>query len=320
VKIIVYISNKKITDLKVGDSFKANQVIASNRDFFEKSSLYKDENFFMAGTLAKVACISTWATFEDGSLISESLADRLVSHVTMYKDVTVGPNTNIVNMKDVGDQVDVGDSLLTFEKSFEDDSINKVLDKLGSDFNQTISDLSKSVVKSKYKGEIVDIDVRYNVPLESLSPSLKKVIKKYNTKNEQKKEYLRKLVVDKMKIKDPNLLEFYTRNNLFKDYEKITTEKIQGKKTDGILIEFYIKTTDRVSIGDKITFSVAVKSIICEIVTNENAPFSEYRPEEKIEAIISPYSPINRMCLDYIDQLLTNKVLVELKNKIKELL
>jgi hypothetical protein len=77
------------------------------------------------------------------------------------------------------------------EKSFQDESINKVLSKLGSTFDQTIHELSKAKITTKFGGEIVDISISYNVPFETLSPSLKKLINKYKKENDEKRSYIK---------------------------------------------------------------------------------------------------------------------------------
>jgi hypothetical protein len=311
-----YTTQQKQTDLKKGDKFKKNDIIAYNKNYFNKSSVYKNETFFMSGSLAKVAVMGDWANLEDGSTINEKLIKKLESNVTIHKEVEMGKNSNIIQIVDVGDTVRTSDPLITIEKSFEDESINKVLDSLGSDFTDTIEELSKNVIKSKNTGEIVDINILYNVPFETLSESIQKLIKKFKIRDSRKENYVKKAIEDADKSEKDSV---YNINGLFNNYDQIHSDKIKGKRMKGVLIEFFIRTKDSLSIGDKIIFSVAVKSIISKIVNEDDYSYSESNPNEIIEATISPFSPLNRMTCDFYNQLCINKVLLGLKEKIKKI-
>jgi len=313
-----YTTNKKETLFQKGKSFKKGDILAINRSFFSESSLFKDEIFFCTGALAKVAVTSSWGTFEDSCVMSQSLSEDLKSTVTINKSVVVGENTNIDHIVKIGEKIKAGNPLMIWESSFEDESINKVLSKLGSDFDQSIKELSKNVVLSKYSGEIVDIKIIYNTDLDKLSPTLKKLISSHKSKNTIKEQYVKKAFKNASK---DELEELYRTNGIFKEYEMLQSSKLDNQEIDGVMIEFFIKTSQTVGIGDKVALGVAVKTIVAEVLPDEKSPYSEYRSEdEKIDIIISPMSPLNRMTGDFFLQLFTNKVLLELKKQIKEIL
>jgi len=71
--------------------------------------------------------------------------------------------------------------------------------------------------------------------------------------------------------------------------------------------------------GDKLTFNTALKGVISKLLKQEEAPTSEYRSEEKVEAILSSTGVISRMTSDVFSLLFSNKVLIELKKQIKEI-
>ena len=143
-----------------------------------------------------------------------------------------------------------------------------------------------------------------------------KIIKEFEAEDAKKRKNVKTHLKD---ATDKNLDGIFKTNGLFKNYEKLPAGKIKGKRTDGVLIEIFIKTKDSISIGDKITFGVAVKSVISQVIDEDNVPFSEYDHDEEIEGIISPFSPINRLTCDFFNQLCINKVLLELKKKVKKI-
>lgn len=70
---------------------------------------------------------------------------------------------------------------------------------------------------------------------------------------------------------------------------------------------------------DKITYYTALKSIISEKIPDNLAPYGDYRPEEKIHAVLASKSVNARMTGSVFLALYSNKVLIELKNKVKDL-
>ena len=126
-----YESNKLTTNLKVGSRFKVNDPLAWNKDFFHNDSLNGCR--MNMGTLAKVAIMSTYNTYEDATFITEKLSKDAASEMTFKKPVVLGKNSNVLQMVKVGDHIDIGDSLIQFDSSFDDESLNQFLSSLSSD-------------------------------------------------------------------------------------------------------------------------------------------------------------------------------------------
>ena len=96
--------------------------------------------------------------------------------------------------------------------------------------------------------------------------------------------------------------------------------KVAGKDVgDGILIKFYIAYNDKASVGDKIIYHTALKTEICKVLPKGLEPYSEFRPEEEVSAFLSPISTMARITKSIEPQLFGNKVLIELKRKVKEI-
>jgi len=291
--------------LKEGDKFKANDVVAKNSGYF----LGEDKNdiSYSYGKLCKVAITSADYTFEDSSIVTQSLSESMASKITMKKEIVLGPNTNVEYMVKEGQSVKTGDPLVIFENSFEEDSINDLLSKIGDEFQESIKELTKNILKSKYTGEIVSINIYYNRDIEEFSPSLQKILNDYIKKGKAKKKKINDIV-----------------QNDFIDIDLPSTEKqaegkIKGQEVDGILIEIYTEYVDKLGIGDKITFFTALKTIVADIIPEGEEPKSEYKPDEPIEAVISPLSIISRMTEDIYLALYLNKGLIELKNQVRDI-
>jgi DNA-directed RNA polymerase beta subunit len=218
--------------------------------------------------------------------------------------------TKIDKIVKIGDHVKIGDPLAIFETVFDDPDAINLVEKIGEKFKEDIKELSLTTKKANYSGEIIDIKIYYNRDIEEFTPSVQKIIKNYlkDIKEKQKK-------IDSLKLAErPNIYLPITEK-----YENETEGKIKNHDVDGLLIEFYIRHADKMHLGDKITFQGACKTIVTETLKDSEAPFSEYNKEIPIDAIFSPLSLVTRMLIDLPTNLLGNKALIGLKEKVKEL-
>lgn len=301
-----FLRNEKELIVKEGEKFKKNDILAKNGSYFLGDK--QGDISYTTGTLAKVAIASSDGTYEDSSLITSKLTGDMTSYLTMKKELVLGPNTTVDYLASVGQEINTGDPLIVFENSFEDESINDLLTKLGDEFEEAVNTLSKNTYRSKYTGRIVDIKIYYNRELNELSPSLQKYVKKYLNKAEKRK----KIILDNASheaLVDMNLPAT----------SKQEEGKIKGVDVDGVMIEFYIEYEDKLGVGDKITFYGSCKTIISDIMQEGEEPFSEYRPDENIDAVISPLSIISRMTIDIYVSLYLNKLMIELKRQCKDI-
>lgn len=287
---------------KEGQKFKKNDIISKNDQFFLGDK--PEDITFANGYLAKVACACGDYTLEDSSIISEHLSDALSTQVTMMVDANLGVNTNILSIKKKGQHIKTGESLITFEHSFENAEANSLLDSLGDDGADYIENLGVDNIISKYTGEIVDVKVYYNRDLDDFTDSMKKLITDYG--NSIKK---RKAILDK----NGDI------NTIIPSTEKIESDKINGKEADGVIIEFYIRHPDLLQTGDKIVFGTAIKTVVSDVIPKGEEPYSELSPEENIDAIYTPLSVVSRMTTDSYNILYTNKLIIEMKKQMRKI-
>ncbi len=169
----------------------------------------------------------------------------MASEVVMDKGVVLGRNTNVEYMAKIGQEVKVGDELIVFERSFNEDSLNDLLASVGDELKEEIKMAGKDKVKTKYSGTIVDIKIHCTVELEELSPSLRKIVSNYYSMVNKKRKLLEKhdgdnnpLVKCGMLFNEPSG-KVEAKNNKIKGYQV----------GEGVLIEFFIKYFDEMTVG-----------------------------------------------------------------------
>lgn len=309
-----YLSKKMIPNYKKGDTFKKNDILAQDRDFFTNSEHFGNQ--FNIGTLEKIALLSSAATFEDSSYVTKQVSRDMASEIVMQKQVVLGPNTNIDYMVKIGDTVQSGDELIRFEQSFDEDSLNVLLSNVGEDMKEDIMMNNKEKVKTKYSGVIEDIKVYSSVSLNDLSPSLRKVVNKHYNRIKDRRKLLEKYDKSNNPLVKCNML--FNENT---ETVKTTNDgKFKGVAlNDGVLIEFYIKIHDELGAGDKIVFFSALKTIITNVIPEGQEAYTAFRPDEKIGAVLSCNSIIARGIVSCQYMIMGNKLLIELSRQLKDI-
>ena len=170
-----YIILQLITDFKVGQKFKSNDILAWDKKSFSKK-IGNNQLSYSMGHLAKIAILTTEDGFEDSGVCSEWLANCMASDIVMPKAIDLLPNTNILKMVSIGDKVREGEPLLIFQNAFDEEDANEILKNLAIE-DGDISKVGRSIVKSKYTGEVVDIKLYRLCEISEMSASLQKIFK-----------------------------------------------------------------------------------------------------------------------------------------------
>jgi hypothetical protein len=139
-----------------------------------------------------------------------------------------------------------------------------------------------------------------------LSDSLKKLVTEYEKNIKDKKEIYRANQVPGENTLDPDF--------------KMRSEGKLKNVLDGVMIEFYIKYHDKLSVGDKIVAQSANKGVVRSLFPEGDEPYSEYRQDEKIHALFACRSFNARMVFSVIRSAAINKCLIELDRKVKEIM
>lgn len=291
------------TNLKEGSTFKESQIVAYDHlSYSDKVGDVNDGIAYNIGTLTKIAILNTDEGFEDSAIISDFVAEQLSSDIVVKVDVTLPKNCNIYNMVKKGTPIKEGDPLVIFQNAFEDEDMNTLLKNLAGQDDE-ISDLGRIRIKSKVTGVVQDIKIYRTVDEEELSDSLKKVVKNYEKPIKSIKKTMDKYGLDSNRIDASDKLE--------------SSGKLKNVE-DGVLIEFYLKYEDRMSVGDKIVYYSALKGVVKDIFPIGKEPTTPFRPNEPLGSLLSSGSVNGRMVCSVKVVLAINKVLVELDRAVKE--
>lgn len=312
-----FMNNQLISKLKEGDKFKKNDLLAWHKDFFTYDEINGPR--INVGSLEKVAISTSYATYEDSTFITDKIAHDCATSMTFRKDIVIGKNSNVDYIVSKGQHVEVGDTLLQFDTSYDDSELNKLLKNIGEELQEEVLENSKNNVKSKYAGTVTDIKVFSPLPLEELSPSLQKIVGSYYKQNKTKYNKIKSYASEEEKN------SIYACGVLMTEpTDKVEPNRfgvIRGEKVgnDSIKIEIYIEHADIMGVADKLAYFAALKGTVGEVIPKGLEPFTIDRPDEEVSAIIASNSILKRMVPSITLNILGNKVLVELKRALKKI-
>lgn len=304
-----YMSNTLTpTHTKVGEKFKKDEPLAYHPKYFRYSKM--NGLRFSIGPLAKMAIMSSYNTYEDAGICTEELAGRMQTSIVYDEVGRFRRNNNILYMVKIGDKVNIGDTLIKFNLSTEDNELAKYLTKLSSDSAAMLEEETRDDIKSNHAGTVIDIKVYTLLEPSNLSPSLSKIVQDYFDHGTNKKEYLEKFDHTEGTLKAGYLLTDST--------EPVVDQynSIKGDKGVDVRIEIYIEHEDIMGVGDKVALYGPNKQIISEVIPEGWEPYSEFRPDEEISLLTSPGTIARRMTSSIIPISAAMKCMVELKRKV----
>jgi hypothetical protein len=297
-----FITIEQESKFKPGHKFKKDDIIAADKHFFVPNG---NRTEMKKGTLCKIAAIGRDMTIEDSSCISEGLSKRLRSTIVMETSLNLSRTTNIIKLAKIGDMIKTSEPLAVFEENLSDASISEALSKMDG-LKDALAASASNIKTSKFTGKIVDIELYYSLDISEYSKSLQSLIRSYIKAHTYRSDELSKGVRKDQFIEKRELLP-------------LKNGRAKGVPFDGILLSFFVEIEEDFSVGDKLTFDTALKSVVGEVMPNGTAPTSEHRPEIPVDACLSPLSILNRKVPDFFFLMYTNKVLVELKEAIRDI-
>ena len=296
-----YIVLQLITDLKVGSKFKKDQVLAWDKKSFSKK-VGLGQLSYNVGHLAKIAIMTTEDGFEDSGVCSEWLAESMASDIVVQKPISLTAKTEILQIVKVGQKVKEGEPLLIFQNAFDEDDANTILKNLNIE-DGDITTIGRTMVNSKVTGVVTDIKLYRTCELSEMSDSMRKL---FSTKEAQ---------VRKLK----SIAATTIGDVQFDPTEKLEKQgKLKNSETD-VLIELYVKYHDKCSIGDKMANLNANKIVLMNVYADEDAPYTDFRPTEKIDVVSSASSIDGRMITSPFKNGALNKLMIELQRRCCEI-
>lgn len=239
-----FIMNQMSTDYKVGQTFKEGDVIAYDKKYINNNDFFGDP-CANVGTLARVAIETNGQVYEDACYITDKLAHRLATKITMEKRVILSKYSNIKYMAKVGQTVKANEPILTFDDT-EDEFASQMLASIAAEMDDEEEIIATNApVVSKVTGVIKDINIIYTVPIEEMTSSLAKIVKDYVGEAKKREKTLSKY----MAVNDANTIVKASEMQQV-DYDG----KVAGIKVgEGVVITFKIEYEDVMSVGDKLT-------------------------------------------------------------------
>ena len=236
-----YVNTTLITDLKEGSTFKANQILAYEKDSFSKGKLGESNKLsYNVGKLMKIAVVNSDDNFEDSALVTTKLAEDLATNIIMKEERLLSKDTNIYNMVSIGQKVNQEDVLFETQTTYDDEDINILLKNLAGDEEQ-ISKLGRRPIKSPTAGEIAGISLYRTCEIEEMSESLQRLFKAYEKDAKKQAAHLKK----DYGIDDPTLLP---------SIGKLKPTGKMKNAPNSVLIEIYIRYHDIVGVGETVQF------------------------------------------------------------------
>lgn len=269
-----HVLRKKVN--KVGKKFKKGDLLTYNKYFYKDIA---DKVTYTAGTMGYVALHSMPGTYEDSTIICETLGNSMATRNIYDKSIKLDKDTKLVDaITSIGSKVKAGDSLVKWNNGTIDAGINKYLD---------LHDIKEANLQDKKidkGGEIVDIRVFYACEKSDLSSSMKKYVNSMEAEISRigGDDYTNKAKdsVKLIKSRSPKKVKVGT--------------KVLGHKLDkgDVLITYYTRVVDVFSQGDKMTYYGALKGIGGTVYPDNMMPVTE--DGIRVDAMLSVFSPLGR--------------------------
>lgn len=300
-----YVTLKLDTELKEGKRFKAGDIVAYDKQSFSDEMGADDNIAYNIGTLAKFAILNTDEGFEDSAIISNSLSEAMASDVVLEKEITIPKAANVYNLVKKGQEIHEGDTLMILQNAYDEEDVNMLLKNLAGSEDE-ITDLGRIPIKSKVTGVVQDIIIERTVEIDELSPTLKKVVNSYENDIKRKKKAMAQYGIE-------------DENKTLPDTKAMPATGKLKNAYDSVVIRIYLMYHDKFKVGDKLIYGTAVKGVDKDVFPEGLEPYSEYRKNEKIHALLSIGSINARMVTSVLITTAINKGLIELSRKVKEM-
>jgi len=274
-----YHRHTRVTDLKVGDKFKAGDVVGWDRQWFDRDVFCPGQVVWKAGRMIRVVMVEDQDTYEDSIAITKELAMESITPFIKKKQFLMG-SKQIINWKvKIGDEVDY-DSILC---EVEDDHLVG-----GAAENSLMEDVNRLGIKqqrSNHHGKIIHIDVKYNATPEQMSDSVRKFIAHAD------KDRKRTASIEGSTVKSGSV-----SNSLNVNKPTLSPEKV--------LVTVYVESMDYSTTADKYVIGNQMKGTAGYIM--EKPIFT--LDGRKVDAKVSFKGMFNRMVLSLRDKLASNEL------------
>ena len=287
---------------KVNLKFKKDQILAYDKYSFSNKLGESNNLAYNIGKLAKVAILNTDEGFEDSGIISDSMAKKLATRIIVKFQAVVDKDSKVFKISKVGDHIEASDTILMWETAVDDEDASELMDALT---DGDISDIGKRKLKSEVTGTLVDIKMFRTIEYDAMSETLRKIVEDYEKPIKKRAKV----------IKDNGL----SMSKVPAHYSLPPTGKLK-RAQEAVLMEFYVEYLDTVGVGDKIVYNSANKAVEKGIFPIGKEPYTEFRPNEKIDAFVGDSSISKRLVTSTFIYGSLQKLMVELDRSVKDIM
>lgn len=277
------------TPYKAGHSFKTGDWLAYNTGFFEPDWLDPSRLVMKFSRNVTVAFVMNNEVYEDSSAISPELSEQMRSTVIDEKKFIIEFGKHLVDLLPEGQQVTPTDVIFTLVDENTDYSN---LSQSSIDLLKTIANTSP---KAKVDGKIFRYEIKYNGDLADMSPSLKKLAQR----------------LDRQLFEETQGTFNEAKNN------RVGLDYLSDGKTllpNTLELKVFIESQSNTAVADKGVFASQMKSVISKVFTSNVTTESG----EKVDAMFSYVSVLNRIVLSPVLMGTTNRLLKHLSPKVAQ--
>lgn len=291
-----YLLQKRVPNVKVGESFKRGDLLAYNPGFFVSDPFSKQATF-KHGVVGIVALVEKSSNHEDACEISKSLSKRLMMTPCHQREVVTKKDAAVLAIVKVGDHVETSDNLCVISDEYLISSGNVDMENL-----DIMEKLNRQTPSAGYTGTISKVRILYSCKREELSESLKSILKHYEKATW---DNFKALSMD-ANIAPPDRPGWVEPGTKYKGIDFTD---------DTVLLEFMIQEELAVAEGDKICISNAAKSIISHVSEQQHYTESGI----PVDILFSTTSVVNRIILSPMFVGLAERNMDKLKENILEM-
>ena len=240
-----------INDFKVGDKFKAQDILSYNKDCFQADP-YSKQVDWKIGVLANVVLVECDDTLDDCSAITAELASKLGVTPVHPFTVMLSKDTVVHSCKKLGDHVEIREPMITYDKS----EVPESLRSSDAAVLEVLAKINKTSEKAHHAGSICKIEAYYTCPVSEMSESLQSIVKTC--------------------VKTQNAMNRFAngtvRQDKFVESGTITTDyRVDGivPEEDSVILKFYISEDVDMDAGSKIVYSTELKSVVGYIIPQQ---------------------------------------------------
>ena len=295
-----------MNSLKKGDKFKKGQMVGWSRMF--------DGTRYNAGRNVTMAVMNyDGLSYEDGYVISDSMAKEFVSETIQKLIVLVPPDTKVLSFNgDMYSDTKKNDVLIEFQYVDDISDYIETFGLLGE--NPDLEDTEDQMVFQKGQntlktispgGEIVDIKIKLNNPKKT-DPALIKEWKKITEDMKRKHKDLTKNAQSQKEM---------LSDNMDMSMMKTGVHKYKGNFFEGALVEFYIKVPKSLQKGDKLSNRFGAKGVTTHIMDTEETPRAEQSGD--IQIFIPAPSVLGRKNTAVIREMYIGKIMKNLQSQVE---